>query len=106
MGNCLYQNDHGHPEKLNSELNLSPSQKSESHSQTREIPKGSDLQKKFSKENILECQEDKIVTRDKEKSDSISINKANSLKKKHLDRIEEMPDATSNLQDNDSGTSY
>jgi hypothetical protein len=105
MGNCLYQNDHGHPEKISSELNLSPSQKSESHSQTREIPKALDLQKKFSKESVLECPEDKIVIRDKERSDSNSINNANSQRKRHLDRIEEMPDAGSNVQDNDSGTS-
>jgi len=102
MGNCLYQNDHGHPEKINSELNLSPSNHSGSHSQTREIPKVAELNKKFSKENVIEAQEEKLVIRDKERADSNSSRMASSLKKRHMDRIEEMGDAGSHLHDNDS----
>lgn len=105
MGNCLYQNEHGHPEKIKSELNLSPSQNSGSHSQTRENPKGAELNKRFSKENVLECADEKVVIREKDRVDSSGSKYGNSQKKRHLDRIDEMADAGSNIQDNDSGTS-
>ena len=103
MGNCLYTSAPNIPEKVKSEVDLSPSQHSNAQSHTRENNKKLDISKKLSKENILENHEE-IVVRHGERIDSSGSKNANALMRKHLERIEEMPDGNSHLHDADSGT--
>lgn len=102
MGNCLYTSAQNIPEKVKSEVDLSPSQHSNANTNTRENHKKLDISKKLSKENILEGA-DEIVVRHGERIDSSGSKNANALMRKHLERIEEMPDGNSHLHDADSG---
>lgn len=101
MGNCLYTSAPNIPEKVKSEVDLSPSQHSNDKTNTRENHKKLDISKKMSKENILEA--DEVVVRHGERIDSSGSKNANALMRKHLERIEEMPDGNSHLHDADSG---
>lgn len=104
MGNCFYTSAQNIPEKVKSEVDLSPSQHSDAQSNTRENNKKLDLSNKLSKENVPGDSGNGVV-RKGERNDSSGSKHANLLMRKHLERIEEMPDGNSNIHDAESGRS-